>query len=150
MSGDPLFRTDFPSLHASDVTGEAARRMLASHVTDLPVVDDAGRLIGIFKLERLFGALLPKGALIGFGFDDLSFTADKLEHLQQQMRSVADTPVRQMMVKAEHFVHPDTSPLEIVLLLYRGANNVPVVERETNRLIGMVSARDMLSALQAS
>ena len=46
-------------------------------------------------------------------------------------------------------MHPDTPPLEIVLQLYRGANNMPVVARETGRLVGMVSARDVLAALHA-
>jgi len=42
------------------------------------------------------------------------------------------------------------SPVErFVLQLYRGANNLPVVERESGRLVGMVSARDVLAALHA-
>lgn len=148
MSSAPIYRTDFPSLKGGDVVGEATRRMLANFVTDLPVLDDDGRLIGILKLERLLGSLLPKAALIGFGMEDLSFVSDTLDHLRKQMLTVADMPVRQLMVKAEHVAHPDTSPVEIVLLLYRGASNVPIVERDSNRLVGMVSARDVLDALQ--
>jgi CBS-domain-containing membrane protein len=148
MSSAPIYRTDFPSLKGGDEVGEAMRRMLTNFVTDLPVVDDDGRLIGILKLERLLASLLPKGALIGFGMDDLSFVSDSLDHLRKQMQTVADTPVRQLMVKAEQVVHPDTSPVEIVLLLYRGASNVPVVESDTHKLVGMVSARDVLNALQ--
>jgi len=148
MSGLPLYRTEFVSLKGNDVVGEATRRMLTHYMTDLPVVDDEHRLIGMFKLERLLGSLLPKAALIGFGLDDLSFVPDTLEHLRKQMHTIADTPVRQLMVKAEHVVHPDTSPVEIVLLLYRGATNVPVVERDTHKLVGMVSARDVLGGLK--
>jgi len=148
MRALPIHRTEFASLRGADVVSEATRRMLTHYVTDLPVVDDDHRLIGMFRLERLLGSLLPKAALIGFGLDDLSFVSDTLEHLRKQMRTVADTPVRQLMVKAEHVVHPDTTPVEIVLLLYRGASNIPVVERETDKLVGMVSARDVLDALQ--
>ena len=136
------------SLKGDDIVAEATRRLLTHHVTDLPVVDEDNRLIGMLKLDRLLGSLLPKAALIGLGMDDLRFLADSLDHLRQQMQAIADTPVRQLMVKAEHVVHPDTSPIEIVLQLYRGSSNVPVVERETNRLVGMVSARDVLGALQ--
>lgn len=148
MSSATIYRTEYTSLKGDDVVGEATRRMLANSVTDLPVIDDDGRLIGILRLERLLASLLPKGALIGFGMEDLSFVSDTLDHLRKQMRTVADMPVRQLMVKAEQVVHPDASPVEIVLLLYRGASNVPVVEPESNRLVGMVSARDVLSALQ--
>lgn len=148
MSAATIYRTDFPSLQGGDVVGEATRRMLTNFVTDLPVVEDDGRLIGILKLERLLASLLPKGALIGFGMEDLSFVSDTLDHLRRQMHTVADTPVRHLMVKPDNVVHPDTSPVEIVLLLYRGASNVPVVERDTGKLVGMVSARDVLTALQ--
>ena len=51
-------------------------------------------------------------------------------------------------VKPDHVIHPDTPPLEIVLLLHKGANNVPVVDRDGGRLVGMVSARDLLTALR--
>ena len=53
------------------------------------------------------------------------------------------------VVKPTHVVFPDTSPLEIVLLLHQGANNVPVVDRVGGRLVGMVSARDLLTALRS-
>jgi CBS-domain-containing membrane protein len=149
MNAAPIYRTEFASLKGADVVADATRRLLDHYVTDLPVVDDEQCLIGMLKLERLLGSLLPKAALIGFGLDDLSFVPDTLGHLRQQMQAIADTPVRQLMVKAEHVVHPDTSPIEIVLLLYRGASNVPVVERDTNKLVGMVSARDVLGALKS-
>ena len=46
--------------------------------------------------------------------------------------------MREFVVEPDHVVHPDTPPLEIVLLLYQGANNIPVVDRGTGRLVGMV------------
>jgi CBS-domain-containing membrane protein len=149
MNAALLYRTEFDAVRGSDLAGEAMRRLLTHHVTDLPVVDDRQRLIGVLKLTRLLGSLLPKAALIGFGMEDLSFVSNSLEHLREQMQAIAATPVRELMVKAEQVAHPDTSPLEIVLLLYHGANNVPIVERDTHRLVGMVSARDVLSALTA-
>lgn len=147
MSAAPIYRTDFDSVKGSDLAGEAMRRLLTHHVTDLPVVDDQQRLIGVLKLSRLLGSLLPKAALIGFGMEDLSFVSNSVDHLREQMQKIAATPVRELMVKAEEVAHPDTSPVEIVLLLYHGANNIPIVEHGTHRLVGMVSARDVLRVL---
>jgi len=45
-------------------------------------------------------------------------------------------------------VSGDSSPLEVVLLLYRGAKRVPVVHGDM--LVGMISARDLLSALHGA
>jgi CBS-domain-containing membrane protein len=56
--------------------------------------------------------------------------------------------VQDYVEKVEEVVHPDTPPVEIVLLLHNGANNVPVVDRDSGRLVGMVSSRDLLAALR--
>ena len=55
--------------------------------------------------------------------------------------------MRDFVVKPDHVVHPDTSPLEVVLLLYKGANNIPVIARDGGQLLGMAAARDVLAAL---
>jgi CBS domain-containing protein len=51
-------------------------------------------------------------------------------------------------VEPDHVVHTDTPPLELVRLLHEGINNIPVVDRDTGRLVGMASGRDLLLALR--
>jgi CBS-domain-containing membrane protein len=145
---DPLYNAAFAALHDSDLVSDAARRMLEDRVSDLPVVDDGGKLVGMFKLDRLLAGLLPKAALVGYGLD-LAFVSDTLDQLRDRMRAIEARPVREFAVRADHVVQPDTPPIEIVLLIYRGANNVPVVDPASGRLVGMVSARDVLAALSA-
>ncbi len=141
-----LYNASFSLLHDSDLVSDATRRMLDDRVSDLPVVDGDGKLVGMFKLDRLLAGLLPKAALVGYGMD-LAFITDTLEQLRDKMRQIETRPVREFTVRADHVVHPDTSPIEIVLLIYRGANSVPVVDPASGRLVGMVSARDVLAAL---
>jgi len=144
-----IFNRDFETLKDTDTVAEATRRMLGSRVSDLPVVDTAGKLVGMFKLDRLLAALLPAAALVGYGMADLAFVSDDLDALREKMDAIDVRTVREFAEMPENIVHPDTPPLEIVRQLYRGANNVPVVERDTGRLFGMVSARDVLAALNA-
>jgi CBS-domain-containing membrane protein len=145
-----IYNTAYAALDADDSVGDATRRMLADRVSDLPVVDADGRLLGLFKLDRLFASLLPKAALLGYGMPDLAFVSDTLGELRERMREVEDARLREFVVKPDHVVHPDTSPLEIVLLLYKGANNIPVVTRDSGRLVGMAAARDVLAALHGA
>lgn len=145
-----IYNTAYSALAADDSVGDATRRMLADRVSDLPVVDADGRLIGLFKLDRLFASLLPRAALLGYGMPDLAFVSDSLAELRERMREVEDAKLRDFVVKPDHVVHPDTSPLEIVLLLYKGANNIPVVTRDSGRLVGMAAARDVLAALHGA
>jgi CBS domain-containing protein len=144
-----FFSHEFDALKDTDTVADATRRMLLHRVSDLPVVDAAGALVGVFKLDRLLAGLLPAAALVGYGMQDLAFVSDDLETLRDKMRAVDARPVRDFAVAPEHVVHPDTAPVAIVLQLYRGANSIPVVERESGRLVGVVSARDVLAALHA-
>ena len=147
MNPAVIYQTDFPRLKDADTVGAALQRMLDDRVYDLPVVDAKGRLVGMFKLDRLYASLLPKAALIGYGIPDLAFLSDTLGQLREKMREIESHAVHEFVVKPTHVIHPDSSPLEIVLLLHQGANNIPVVDREDGRLVGMVSARDLLTAL---
>jgi CBS-domain-containing membrane protein len=148
MNSVEIFTRDFESLKDTDTVAEATRRMLQNRVSDLPVVDRAGKLVGIFKLDRVLAGLLPAAALLGYGVPDLAFVSGDLDALRRKMRKLDPAKVREFTVTAEHVVHSDTSPVEIVLHLYRGANNLPVVEREGGKLVGVVSAREVLAALQ--
>ena len=149
MNPPAIYQTVFPKLKDTDTVGDAMRRMLDDRVSDLPVVDASGKLIGMFKLDRLYATLLPKAALIGYGIPDLAFVSDTLGQLRGKMRAIEHRPVHEFVVRPVHVIHADTAPLEIVLLLHQGANNIPVVDRDGGLLVGMVSARDLLTALQA-
>ena len=124
-----IYNTAYSALAADDSVGDATRRMLADRVSDLPVVDADGRLVGMFKLDRLFASLLPKAALLGYGMPDLAFVSDSLGRAAR-----ADARGRRREACAISSSSPITSstrtraPLEIVLLLYKGANNIPVVD----------------------
>ena len=149
MTSAPIYNTDFSSLKDMDTVADATRRMLADRVSDLPVVDATGKLVGMFRLERLFAVLLPKAATMDYGMPDLAFMSDTVEQLKRRMREIEHSPVREFMTEPGHVVHPRTSPMEIVLLLYKGANAVPVVTEDGGLLVGMVAARDVLGALQS-
>jgi CBS-domain-containing membrane protein len=146
MSVRKLYDGNFVSLKDSDTVGEAIRRMLDSRVSDLPVVDADGRLAGLFRVDRLYAELLPRAAQLPYGMPDLSFVHDSLDDLAGRLREFSDRPVRDFVVPAEHVVKPGVSPVEVVLLLYRGANSIPVVGAD-GRLVDMVTARDVLAAL---
>ena len=150
MNSPAIYSAPHALLRDTDTVADATRRMLADRVSDLPVVDAAGSLVGLFRLDRLYAALLPRAALVGDGLADLAFVSDTLGQLRAKMREIENDPVRKFTVMPDHVVHPDTTPVQIILLLHQGANNIPVVSAEDGKLVGMVSARDVLVALTGS
>lgn len=148
MAAGPHYRTDFIALAPDDTVERAIALLLDGRVADLPVRDAAGRFVGMFRVDRLLGALLPRAAQLPGGIEDLSFIAAGLDSLRGPMRALNARRVAEFTVAPEHVVHPDTAPVETVLLLQRGASAVPVVERGSGRLVGLASARDVLGALR--
>jgi CBS-domain-containing membrane protein len=148
MTTAPIYNTNFHTVKDTASVAEATDQMLTARVSDLPVVDDDGKFVGMFSLERLFAVLLPKAASMDYGMPDLAFMSDTIEHLRRRMREIENRPVREFVEYPEHIAHPETSPLEILLLLYKGANAVPVVSAGNRELVGVATARDVLSALR--
>jgi CBS-domain-containing membrane protein len=147
MGRSTLYTTDYFALRCTDTVGTATSQMLQNRTTDLPVVDANGKFVGMFRIDHIFADLLPKAALIGYGMPDLGFLSSTLDDLRKHMQALENHSVQEYVLKPEQVVHPDTSPLEVVLLLYRGMNNVPVVDPASGMLVGLVSARELLSAL---
>ena len=119
MSIPVIYTTTFPSLRDTETIADAVQRMLDDRVSDLPVIDASGRLVGMFKLDRLYQTLLPKAALLGDGMADLGFVSDTLGQLREKMRAIEHRAVHEF-----------------------------VVAPDTGKLAGMVSARDVLLALR--
>src|SRR4030095_13722140 len=106
MKTTAIFNPDFLSLQDTDTVREATRRMLQNRVSDLPVVDASGKLLGMLKLELLLAVVLPRACLIGPGVPDLSFVPDTIDDLRARMREIEDKPVKEFVIDAPHVIHP--------------------------------------------
>lgn len=147
MTISKLLKTGHPTLKGDDLISTAARLLLDHELSSLPVVDEAGCYLGIFSMHRLFSLLLPKAALIEGGVSDLAFVSDQLEILCERMREHGAQTVSEALVTDAPVVHPDTPLLEMVLLLYRNGNDIPMVGKQDGRFLGMVSGTDLLGLI---
>lgn len=139
-------------LKPTDSVCDALRLMHQHHIRVLPVVDDADQLLGLFSVLRLCGLLLPKAAQIRQGIRDLSFMPDELGMLNERLSEVAGRPVADYLDKGKNltFCKPSTSFPEVMQLLIQRTDAclpVIVVEGEKNKVVGMVSALDVLDRL---
>lgn len=139
LSSRPIF------LKGSDTIFKAASLLLTNKISALPVVDNTGRYLGIFSMNRLLSLLLPRAALLEGGVSDLAFVSDPMETLCERMREHGERHVSTVMETDARVVYPDTPLLEVVLLLYRGENDIPVVDKQSGQLLGMVSGADLLA-----
>ena len=120
--------------------GDAARLILEHHFRNLPVVDEAGRYLGVVSANRLLSLLLPKAATLeGAALEALPFVKDTLDDLRARWRDARELPVTDCLDTDVETVTPETSLAETLLSLYHNRTSLPVVEAGTGRLVGIVS-----------
>ena len=133
----------------TDSLAEAALTLarLRHRVSLLPVVDHLGRLVGTLSIDNLIALLLPKAATAGYDLADLAFVSDSLEDILDRTRGLCPAKVSEAMQSPPVALHPDTALSKALYLIYRGDNDLPVTDPDTGKLVGIVSALDILRAV---
>jgi CBS-domain-containing membrane protein len=125
-----------------DTIGDATREILACNYINLPVVDAEGRFVGLFGIYDLLALLVPRVAVIGNLLPNLRFLSDDQSELHRKYESLKNNPVRRAVNREAARVYPDTPLIEAIRLFCRNHMTIPVIERGSDRLIGMISYWD--------
>ena len=148
MSESPVYILPTRALLDTQTIRSALDVLIEEHSAGLPVTDGSGKLLGFLSTYRIIGLLLPRAMTDShLGLRDLSFIANSLGHVQEKMEEIGGERVGDYMESIDHVVHPDTPVTEVMLLLYRAENRLPVADRETGHLLGLVSATRLLEAI---
>ena len=125
---------------------KAARILLDHRINGLPVVDDAGRLVGILCQSDLIAQQkkLPVPSL--FSFLDGYFSLNSAKKLEKEVRKIAAICVSDAMTPNPVTVGPDTE-IETVaaLMVDHNFHTLPVVDNGI--LVGVVGKEDILRTL---
>ena len=152
MTAENIMSFRLVKLRPTDKVCDALRIMHTYQIRNLPVVDEEDQFIGLFGIRRLITLLLPKAAQIEYGLKDLSFMPDEVEALNERLGNIGQKPVTEYLEKKKNlvFCKPSTSFPEVLELLEQNPNTsmpVIVVKGKKKRLVGMVSAWDVLEKL---
>jgi CBS-domain-containing membrane protein len=139
MNPDPVV------LRTNDTIAHGARQIMSKQRRSLPVVDDKGRFKGMLTVNCLLYLCLPNAATMERGLTSLSFVQSSLDELRERLKENMEKPVTLCLKKKEDVavVHPDTPIVETLLALYHAKANLPVVEENSGRLVGMISYYDV-------
>ncbi|MFN3077579.1 MAG: HPP family protein, partial [Alphaproteobacteria bacterium] len=122
------------TLRDTDTVAKALEYLLKHEVLAIPVVDAAGRYLGMFGKHRFLSLLLPKAALLDEGVPslaqllDLAFMSDNLDDVRQRLAAIANNPVGQYAEKDAPVLEATAPLMKAMLLLYRTRNYLPVVD----------------------
>ncbi len=136
-------RREVPLLLDGQPLREAVRAIIDADVPALPVVDDGGKLRGIFGEREFIGALFP-GYLTALGY--AGFVPRSLDEALEKRSTCLDDAVEKYM-NSEHIDvgedHSDTQLAEI--FLHHRVLIIPIVDG--GRVTGIVTREDFFRAL---
>ena len=142
MSCEKIMIRDPKSVREDDTIGMAAREIVENRCISLPVVDAAGRFVGLFGIFDLLALLVPRVAVIGNLLPNLQFLSDDDEVMRQKFADLRNNPLKRAVNREAARVHPDTPLIEAIRLLCRNHLTIPVVEEGTDRLVGVITYWD--------
>jgi CBS domain-containing protein len=118
---------------------DAAALIMKHKFRNLPVIDEQGRYLGVISSNLLLRIILPQAATMEPPLERLEFVHDTLDDLRERWKEAEDRPVSEFLDSDVKTVAPDTSLDETLLTLYHNRTSLPVVDRHTGRLVGIVS-----------
>jgi acetoin utilization protein AcuB len=146
MTARTLMRSSLVKLRTTDTVVAAAQVLLQHHLRHLPVVDEQGRYVGTFGIYSVLQLTLPTAVLMREGLDNVAFITETAHDLAQRLRERGQELVSQWLSR-DPVVYPDTPTMKIVQMMLHGHTSVPVVDRDSHRLEGMISSSDVLRTL---
>jgi CBS domain-containing protein len=140
--------TKGPLTIAGDATvASAAAKLIEQRYTSLPVVDAAGRFVGMFGIYDLLGLLVPRVALAGNYMSNLRFLSGDPGELRRRYDEVKSRRVSEVADRNGARLDSDAPEIEAIRLCCRSHTPIPVVEKGTDKVIGIISSWDAIRAL---
>jgi len=135
------------TVRSTQTVGDAIGILEKNVFRSIPVTDGEGTLLGQFGVHGVLRMLVPRIATEKLGLPHLPFIKHDLEDLKRRLRGFWDKQVGEFVETDASVMHPDTPLTKAVLALYDTHDNLPVVDRQTGRLVGIISYWDVVKRL---
>lgn len=147
MSCSAIMKKAPVTLREDESVADAAAKLLSQHHSSLPVVNGEGRYVGLFGIDDLLGLVVPRVALAGNLLSNLRFISDDPDDLRRKFEALKDRRVSEFTNRDGATLDPDAPEIEAIRLFCRSHSALPVVDKASGRLLGIVSHWDALRAL---
>jgi len=146
MKVSEIMTTDLITVSKQMEIVETAKILLDNHINGVPVVDDAGRLVGIICQSDIVAQQKKIPMPSFFTFLDGYIALDSMKQIKKEVKKIAAVTVAEAMTPDPATVSPD-SDIETVaaLMVDSGFHTIPVVE--DGKLVGIVGKEDVLKTL---
>ncbi len=127
------------TLKPTDTIECASEYIMKHRYRSLPVVDENFCYLGMFGVNCLLKQVIPKSVFMDQGLENVSFIHESLNDLKQRFDEMKQQPISVCMNNEITPVSPDAALTETLLQLYETRAAIPVIEKDTCKLLGMIS-----------
>ena len=135
------------TLKSNITAGEALKELDAKGVRSMPVVED-GQVMGVFSVDSVIQACLPKAISQHDVWADVQFMHDSNEETAEKWREVSLMPLADVMRTDIKTVKSDANIIEGLFLLHKFGSPLCVVDADNGRFQSIITKQSMLKALQ--
>ena len=141
------------TIHPDDSVAKAFDIIRDSRGRFLPVIEQDAKFVGVFTAPTLIKMILPKAARIGVSSDatrvpigNLSFMDLTKEDFREQIARLNEERVGDHLSNPANIpvAAPDTPVMEGIFLIHKFKRHVILVEPDTNRFVGTISANSLM------
>jgi CBS domain-containing protein len=111
------------------------------------VVDAEGRYVGMFGIYDLLGLVVPRVALAGNLMANLRFIGDDTRELRRRFQDIRSRRVGEIADRNAPTLDADAPEIEATRLVCRSHASLPVVAKESRKVVGIVSCWDAIRSL---
>lgn len=138
------------SLYADEPAYRAIDFMIDNHMRAVPVVDRDGVFVGLLSTERLMHFLLPVPVSMMRGTKCVSYIRETPKELHRRLAEMGTHSVGGLVDPYAHVAYPDTGLIDVMIHLSEKQHVVPVVERNNNKLLGVITFYTIIEMLKES
>jgi len=146
ITAKDIMTRDVITISPETEIAQAARLLLKNRINGVPVVNDAGKLVGILCQSDLIiqQKNIPIPSLFTLLDGYIPLTSSK--KIDREVEKIAAKKVADAMTAKPVTVNPDTGIEEIAaLMVVKNYHTLPVVDR--GKLVGIVGKEDVLKTL---
>lgn len=143
MKVKEIMTRDVKSLSGNISAKEALQVLFDTHISGLPVMDEQGKLLGMFTEKDILRTILPSYIDMVGRF----IYSEDPKGIKNKVAELANIKVKDIMRKEVITVDEDTALSEVArLIMTRGARRIPVLDK-SGKVVGIVAREDVVKEL---